>query len=120
MEFLRHFWDAATVIEPKAAEVEEGRRFPICNPASLESLFRSAGAVRVRGGSLSVPTRFSNFADYWRPFLGGAGPAPSLVATMSAEQRAALVDELRRRLPIQNGGPIELQARAWAVVGHRP
>jgi len=118
MEFLRHFWDAATVIEPKAAEADEGRRFPICSPASLESLFRSAGAVRVRGGSVCVPTPFSSFEDYWRPFLGGAGPAPSLVSTLSDEQRAALVDELRRRLQIRNRDVIELQARAWTVVGY--
>jgi len=58
--------------------------------------------------------------DYWHPFLGGTGPAPTLVSSLSEEQRVALIDELRRRLPIQKGGPIELQAQAWAVVGHRP
>lgn len=119
MEFLRHFWDAATAIEPKAAELDEGRRFPVCNPASLRSLFQTAGADGVREGTISVPTVFTGFEDYWRPFLGGTGPAPSLVATFSARQREALVDDLKRRLPIQAGGSIELRARAWAVVGHR-
>ncbi len=94
MEFLRHFWDAAAAIEPKAADMDEARRFPICNPDSLKSLFEA-------------------------PFLGGTGPAPRLVSTLSSEQREALIDDLKSRLPIQSGGSIELWARAWAVVGHR-
>ncbi|MEJ2372057.1 MAG: methyltransferase domain-containing protein [Gemmatimonadales bacterium] len=117
MEFLRHFWDAVAAIEPEAGEMDEGRRFPICDPDSLESLLRSAGAERVRVASLAVPTLFSSFEDYWHPFLGGAGPAPSLVSTLSQKQRRVLVDELRRRLPMQESGRIQLQARAWAVVG---
>jgi hypothetical protein len=119
MEFLRHFWDAASVIESGAAEADEGRRFPICNPDSLRSLFEAAGADDVRGGSVSVPTAFASFDDYWRPFLGGTGPAPSLVSTLAAEQRNGLIDDLKRRLPIQSGGSIELWARAWAVVGEK-
>ena len=120
MEFLRHFWDTAAAIEPRAAALDEGRRFPICAPTALEALFESSGAGAVRSASVSVPTRFTSFADYWRPFLAGTGPAPSFVAGLSEEQRAALAAELQRRLPTQAGGIIELQARAWAVAGHRP
>jgi hypothetical protein len=89
-EFLRHFWDAATVIEPQAAELDEGRRFPICKQEALESLFLSVGAAEVQATSLAVPTRFSSFEDYWRPLLGGTGPAPSLVSTLTKEQRRAI------------------------------
>lgn len=120
MEFLRHFWDAATAIEPEAVEMDEGRRFPICHRRSLEILLESAGAEHVRGGSVSVPTTFSCFEDYWRPFLGGTGPAPNLVSMLSEEKRGALVNDLKKRLPVLDGGAIELQARAWAVVGRRP
>ncbi len=120
MEFLRHFWDAVAAIEPEAAEMDEGRRFPICDPDSLKSLLKSAGAERVRGTSLAVPTLFSSFEDYWHPFLGGTGPAPSLVLAFSQKQRRVLMDELRRRLPIQESGRIHLRARAWAVVGQKP
>jgi len=119
MEFLRHFWDAAAAIEPGVADADEGRRFPMCNPDSLESLFEVAGAVGVRVGSVKVPTTFTSFEDYWRPFLGGTGPAPNLVSTFSAQECDALIDELKRRLPIQSNGSIELQARAWAVSGQR-
>lgn len=120
MEFLRYFWDAATAVAPETAEMDEGRRFPICNPDALSSLFEESGVDEVRVASISVPTRFCSFEDYWGPFLGGSGPAPSLVATLTDDQRSGLVSDLRRRLPIQERGEIELQARAWAVVGRRP
>jgi hypothetical protein len=32
MEFLRHFWDAATALDPAARELDEGVRFPLCHP----------------------------------------------------------------------------------------
>jgi SAM-dependent methyltransferase len=120
MEFLRHFWDAAIAVETRAAGVDEGHRFPICRLEALEPLFRSAGARAVRGIAVGIPTAFSSFEDYWRPFLGGTGPAPSFVSTLTDEQRRALKMELERRLPIQKDGRIELEARAWAVVGYRP
>jgi len=120
MEFLRHFWDAATAVEPAAAAQDEGRRFPVCEPGALASLLSAAGAEQVRTTSLSVPTVFRDFEDYWRPFLGGTGPAPAFVASLSEERRNALVSHLEARLPVSDGGAIELQARAWAVVGHRP
>ena len=120
MEFLRHFWDAAASIDARVADMDEGRRFPVCDPVALASLFVAAGAERVRGTALNVPTHFAGFDDYWHPFLGGTGPAPSLVARLSKSRRAALANELRRRLPTRADGAIELRARAWAVVGHRP
>ncbi len=48
MEFLRYFWDPAVVVEPAAAELDEGRRFPICRPQALfadsgQRSHRSAG-----------------------------------------------------------------------------
>ena len=119
MEFLRYFWDAAALIDPEAAEMDEGRRFPICNSEALEALFRSSAAEQVRVVPMSVVTRFSSFEDYWHPFLGGTGPAPSLVADLAKEQRDALAQELRQRLPIRSDGQIDLQARAWAVAGRR-
>src|SRR5687768_17782167 len=54
MEFLRHFWDAAITVDPRAAELDEGRRFPICAPDSLQTLFRSVGAERVRTGEIRI------------------------------------------------------------------
>src|SRR5262249_16879430 len=40
MEFLRRFWDSVTVVDPNSAELDEGRRFPICRPDALQTLFQ--------------------------------------------------------------------------------
>jgi hypothetical protein len=64
-----------------------------------------------------VPTAFVDFDDYWRPFLGGQGPAPGYVASLTEERRLALRDLLRGRLPTGPDGSIPLSARAWAVRG---
>jgi hypothetical protein len=82
-------------------------------------LFEEAGARSVRSAGIEVPTSFSDFDDYWRPFLGGTGPAPSFVATLSEQQRDALPADLRESLPEGEDGSIALVARAWAVAGRR-
>jgi len=117
MEFLRRFWDAAGTVAPEASEADEGRRFPVCDPERLERVFREAGARDTRGGWISVPTVFEGFDDFWRPFLGGPGPAPGFVASLEDGERSRLEEELRRGLPEQ--GEIRLEARAWVHLGHR-
>jgi ubiquinone/menaquinone biosynthesis C-methylase UbiE len=117
MQFLRVFWDAATDLDARAVEMDEATRFPICSPSELEQLFTSAGLTRLRATALTIPTVFKSFDDYWAPFLGGTGPAPSFVANLSEDDRKALADSLCSRLPIADDGRIELHARAWAVAG---
>ena len=117
VEFLRHFWDEAVAADPAAAPHDEGRRFPLCNGDALESLFRAAGFSRVESALLEIPTVFADFDDYWRPFLGGTGPAPAYVAALDPLRRDDLSARLERRLGAGAGGPIRLRARAWAVRG---
>lgn len=117
MQFLRCFWDAARAVDPRAAELDEGRRFPICRPDALEDLFRDAGLVDVVSESIEIPTRFSTFAELWKPFLGGTGPAPSYVASLDSSRREALATRLERSLPREPDGAISLVARAWVVRG---
>jgi len=120
MELLRHFWDAAREVHRDAAGLDEAGRFPLCAPTPLRSLFESQGVADVRTGSIGVPTLFADFEDLWRPFLGGTGPAPSLVARMSEDQRHDLRARLKERLGATEGAPIHLTARAWAVAGRKP
>jgi SAM-dependent methyltransferase len=117
MEFLRCFWDAAGAEDPSAAELDEGRRFPICRPDALECLFREAGLADVVSDSIELPTRFSTFAELWKPFLGGTGPAPSYVASLDSGRRESLAARLERSLPREPDGAISLAARAWVVRG---
>lgn len=117
MELMRHFWDAAVKLDPPAQALDEGLRFPLCRPEALEQAFRQAGLREVEGRALEVPIYFRSFEDYWTPFLGGQGPAPSYVSGLDELSRSRLRDELRRRLPTAADGSIALVARAWAVRG---
>ncbi|MEV6964668.1 class I SAM-dependent methyltransferase [Hamadaea sp. NPDC051192] len=116
MELMRHFWAAATTVDPGAERFHEGSRFALCHPDPLRALWTGAGLSDVVVDSIEIPTVFPTFADYWQPFLGGQGPGPAYAMSLDEPRRAVLRDELRSRL---GEGPIELTARAWAVRGTR-
>lgn len=117
MQFMRHFWNAAAALDPDAAALDEGRRFPLCNPDPLAELFQSVGLVDVAVHPLDVWTVFANFDDYWLPFLGGQGPAPNYTMSLGERDRSALRERLHAALPFALDGSIPLTARAWAVRG---
>lgn len=117
MELMRHYWDAAVALDPSAAKLDEGTRFPLCRPDALEALFADAGLRDVATTAIDIPTAFASFDDYWRPFLGGQGPAPAYAMSLDEPARARLRDRLRERLPAKADGSILLTARAWAVRG---
>lgn len=120
MELLRRFWDAVTVTDPAAAELDEGRRFPMCRPDPLHALWTGAGLEDVRVTPIVVRTVFTDLADLWSPFLSGQGPAAGYVADLPPERRDRLRDTLSETLPRDPDGSIELTARAWAVTGVKP
>jgi SAM-dependent methyltransferase len=115
MELMRFFWDAAVELDPDAAKMDEGVRFPLCRPEALEKLFAAAGLEGVEVQPMDIPTPFANFDDYWQPFLGGQGPAPAYVMSLDETARARLRDRIRERLPVMANGSISLTARAWAT-----
>jgi SAM-dependent methyltransferase len=117
MELIRYFWDAAVELDPHAAKLDEGARFPLCRPEPLEKLFAGAGMMGVEVRAIDVPTPFASFDDYWRPFLGGQGPAPAYAMSLDETARARLRDRIKERLPTAPDGKISLIARAWAVRG---
>ncbi len=117
MEIIRYFWDAAVSLDPGAAQLHEGARFPLCHPTALKAAFELAGLTEVDTTSLEQVAVFSDFEDYWQPFLGGQGPAPAYAISLPEERRAALRDKLKSTLPSATGGVISLSARAWAVRG---
>jgi SAM-dependent methyltransferase len=120
MELMRYFWDAAVELDGAAFELDEGRRFPLCQPSPLTTLFAQAGLREVQVRPIDVPTRFRDFDDYWTPFLGGQAPAPGYAMSLSEERRSALRDRIRAKLPVATDGSIALIARAWAVRGRTP
>lgn len=119
MELMRYFWDAAVALNPEAQDLDEGRRFPLCQPKPLQQLFTQAGLQDVKLRAIDVPTSFRDFDDYWSPFLGGQAPAPGYAMSLTDEHRTELREKIRRCLPIEPNGSIRLVARAWAVRGTR-
>lgn len=119
MDMMRYFWDAARSIEPAAAGLDEGRRFPMCHPEPLQALFSGADLRDVGVEAIDISTTFADFDEYWRPFLGGQGAAPAYAATLSEEHTARLREQLRLSLPIEADGSIRLGARAWGAKGRR-
>ena len=117
MQLMRHFWNAAVALDPQALDLDEGRRFPLCQPEPLRQLFQRAGLTSVDVRAIDIATDFQDFDDYWSPFLGGQGPAPGYAMALSDERRAALRERIRAGLPFALDGSIPLVARAWAVRG---
>ncbi|MFI8323878.1 class I SAM-dependent methyltransferase [Streptomyces sp. NPDC085529] len=119
MELLRHFWDAATAVDPAAAPLHEGRRFADCRPDRLRAVWTAAGLTDVATTGLDVPTVFAGFDELWAPFLSGQGPAPGYLASLPPATREHVRDALSAALPRDPDGTIPLTARAWAVRGRR-
>jgi ubiquinone/menaquinone biosynthesis C-methylase UbiE len=117
MQVIRHFWKAAMMLDPSAAQLDEGRRFRLCKPEPLRELFQDAGLRRVQTRAIDVMAVFRDFEDYWSPFLGGQGPAPGYAMSLDEEDRSQLRELIRSRLPVDPDGSIRLLARAWAVRG---
>jgi SAM-dependent methyltransferase len=104
MQMMRHFWDAAGELDPRARELDEGRRFPLCGPEPLTDLFRTTGLDKVEVRAIDVPTVFRDFDDYWSPFLGGQAPAPGYAMSLGQERRARLRERIRAGLPTNPEG----------------
>jgi ubiquinone/menaquinone biosynthesis C-methylase UbiE len=119
MQFMRHFWNAAAALDPRALELDEGRRFKLCSPQALSELFEAVNLKNVEARAIDISTDFKDFDDFWTPFLGAQAPAPLYLKSLNEEQHAALRERIRAALPFAVDGSIPLVARVWAVRGIR-
>jgi SAM-dependent methyltransferase len=117
MQMMRHFWDAAIEVSPGDVALDQAERFPICQPEPLRALFQDAGLSSLVVRAIEIPTVFRDFDDYWLPFLGKQGAAPTYLASLESETREQIRDILKARLAAAADGSIALTARAWAVKG---
>jgi SAM-dependent methyltransferase len=120
MQMLRHFWDVAVELNRGDAKLDQAERFPLCQPGPLEQLFLRAGLTSVSVRAIDVPTVFRDFDDYWLPFLGKQGAAPTYLASLPTETRDRIRVALKARLVPAPDGSIAMTARAWAVQGTVP
>ena len=117
MEMIRHFWDAAIAVSPNDARLDQAERFPLCGPQPLQALLERVGLRSVAVRAIEIPTVFRDFEDYWTPFLGKTGAAPTYLASVGDDVRHAIRRRLESSLASTPTGSIELTARAWAVQG---
>jgi SAM-dependent methyltransferase len=118
MQLMRRFWDAAREVDPGTPD--EAARFPICHPDALRSAWATAGLHSIETRAITIPTVFTDFDDYWRPFLAGQGPAPAYLVRLSPAHQREIRDRLSARLPRRPDGSIALTATAWSVRGTAP
>lgn len=116
MTLLRRFWDAAIALDPAASGQDEANCMPFCTPDELSGLWAEAGLAAVAVAVAVVGADYDGFDDLWRPLESGVGPSGAYVAALAPGQRAALRDELQRRLGV-TGAPFGLTARGWIVTG---
>lgn len=117
MELLNYFWDVAVELDPGASCLHEGRRFPDANAEQLIETFDRVGFSEVEAVPLEIVAGFADLDDYWKPLLGGQGPAPTYVSKLDDRERGHLKEALAQRLPVNGDGSIKLSARAWAAKG---
>ncbi|QXT41160.1 class I SAM-dependent methyltransferase [Gymnodinialimonas ceratoperidinii] len=111
--FIDAFWKAAAALDQKAAELDEGARFPFCSEPGLRQLCADAGLPDAEITPIEIVTEFTDFEAFWNPFTLGAGPAPGYCMSLPNDHRAALKARLAETL--DQGGPVRLTARAWAM-----
>jgi SAM-dependent methyltransferase len=109
---LSLFWEAARELDP---DVEDESHLAGAREGHLAELFEAAGLLGIEETTVTSSLQHQSFDEWWQPFTGGVGPAGTYVAGLDAEQRAALREHCRTRLP---SGPFTLTARAWAARGH--
>jgi SAM-dependent methyltransferase len=114
MTMLRAFWDAASALDPEAAD--EATTMHFARPDELAALWRGAGLEDVEVGPIDIEAAYEDFDDLWAPFPTGVGPAGIYTASLDAGAQVALRDELFRRLG-EPRRPFTLSARAWCAVG---
>jgi SAM-dependent methyltransferase len=116
MVLLRTFWDAATALDPSAAEKNEGRSMRFGTAEELKELWSYAGLAGANVEPVTVSAAYTGFDDLWEPLESGVGPAGAYVASLEPDARAALRDELRGRLGAGDE-PFSLPARSWIATG---
>ncbi|MFI5956174.1 class I SAM-dependent methyltransferase [Cryptosporangium sp. NPDC051539] len=117
MQMLRVFWDAALAIDPAAPDEAQTLRFG--REGEIAGWLTANGFTQVTETVLSVSSTYASFDELWAGFLAGIGPAGSYLVGRSDEQRAAVREELFRRLG-SPAGRFSLDALARSASGHCP
>lgn len=72
------------VARPFLGQLDQAERFPVCEPDALQAPWQAAGLKDTAVTAIDLPTVFRDFDDYWQPFLGKQGAAPTYLASLDA------------------------------------
>ena len=78
MELIRWFWDIASELDPNAATLHEGVRFPLCNPDALLAEFSEGRVARAGDPPDRCAHRFRQLRRLLEPVPRRSRPGPSL------------------------------------------
>ena len=95
-QMLHRFWQAASAVAGHSVSAAENTAFAPFHPTGLAQTWERAGLREVATGALEIELVFEDFDDYWSPFLGAQGPAPSYLATLTEDDRALVREDLAR------------------------
>ena len=114
MEHMHISWGAAVELDPDAARLDEGSRFPLCRPKALGELSTRARLDGIEGGN-----QHGNALPEFRRLLvaipGRPGTGPRL-GDVSRLARADTPAGAHTGWPCSSGGWVDmLTARAWAI-----
>jgi SAM-dependent methyltransferase len=118
----RVFLDTAAAIDRRADELRAKLlSTPLLGPGELAAAWTEVGLRRVEQTELTIRLEFQSFADYWEPWLGGAGTVAPYVTSLDEATKASIVHHLRRAYLAGGAedGPRSFAATAWAVRGVR-
>jgi SAM-dependent methyltransferase len=118
----RVFLDTAAAIDPADGNAlrASALSMPLTGPGELADLWSRMGLREIVDTSLTVRMEYRCFADYWEPWLNGAGLIGPYVAGLGSEKRAT-IERLLRQAYLAGGddGVRSFAATAWAVRGIR-
>ena len=117
MEMLRHFWDAALVIDPTAPD--EARTLRFGQSGEIAELFADAGYRDIVESTLTATTTYADFDELWTGFLGGVGRAGSYCVALDEHRRGLLRNEMFRSLGSPSG-TFTLSGTARCATSHTP
>jgi SAM-dependent methyltransferase len=118
----RMFADTAAILDPRGNELR-ARAFtrPLGHPGDLGRAWREAGFRDVKEATLIIRMEFEDFADFWRPYMGGQGPYAEYVSKLTSDEQATLKHHLQRAyLDGEPDGRRSYVAVADAVKGTNP
>jgi hypothetical protein len=68
MQLMRYFWDSTVALDGALSALDEGQRFPLCQPEPLRRLFQTANLGKAEVHLIDVATNFRDLHDYWSHF----------------------------------------------------